>query len=254
MSTFLKQVRYCSTVVGQRQLKFTHLFNPKLTPPKQAWVEEFSQKQKVGIVDLHPCVFGVYPRPEWVSEVIHWQKEYRRINFISMPSRNELPGGTRRPWPQKGTGRARHKSVNSPLWMKGGWARGPRGPETRFRMLPDHVLTNAMASMLTIKLAQDDLVIVRSIKDFDSQDEKRLEELVENRNWGPSVLIVDKCDIFPENISVASENIRHINLMPTFGLNVLSMAKHETLILTLDALEDIEEKLLFQFMRVNLNP
>uniref|UniRef100_A0A6G1SNE4 Large ribosomal subunit protein uL4m n=1 Tax=Aceria tosichella TaxID=561515 RepID=A0A6G1SNE4_9ACAR len=237
------------------QLKYTHLFNPKISPPRQAWVENFigGPRELLGIVELHPKVFGVFPRMDYVSSAIIWQKSYRNINYICMPTRNELPGGTKKPWPQKGTGRARHGSTNSPIFLKGGWVRGPRGPTTQFRLEPHFNLVNALTSMLTIKLAQDDIKIVDSIEAAISEDPEELEKSFEDRGWGPSVLIVDKRNTFPENITRASSSLGHVNLMSLVGLNTLSLCKHETLVITLEALREIEDKLLHQLVRTDLS-
>lgn len=235
-------------------LKHAHLFNPKISPPRQAWVENFidGPRQLLGIVELHPKIFGTFPRLDLVSDAVGWQKRYRNINYICMPTRNELPGGTRKPWPQKGSGRARHGSVNSPLFLKGGWAKGPRGPTTSFKLPPHFNLVNALRSMLSIKLAQDDLKIVDSLNTIVS-DSEELEKKLEERGWGPSALIIDKSNDFPENIVAASRPLGHVNLMSVVGLNALSMCKYETMIVTLEALREIEDKLLFQLVRVDLD-
>lgn len=250
------QLRRVSTIVDT-QLSNTHLFNPKITPPRQAWVESFvgsSTKDKlIGIVELHPRIFGVFPRIDHISSAVKWQMNYRKIDYTCMPTRNELPGGTRKPWPQKGTGRARHGSTNSPIWLKGGWAHGPRGPVTGFRLMKHANLVNALRSMLTVKLAQDDLKIVDTIDTFTSSDPEELEREFEKRGWGPSVLIIDNVDVFPEQLAQACSSINHVNLMPTYGLNTLSMCRHETMVITLAAIRNVEQKLLHQLVRVDLN-
>lgn len=249
------QVRRLTTHVENTPLKYAHTFNPKITPPRQAWVETFLgvDKKQFGIIDLHPKVFGVFPRIDHASEVIKWQQTYREVNYLCMPTRNELPGGTLKPWPQKGTGRARHGSVNSPIFLKGGWARGPRGPVTQFRLRPHFHLVNAMRTMLTVKLAQDDIKIVDTLDTLTSSDTKEFEQQLDDRQWGPSVLIVDTSPIFPDNLVSVSQQLNHVNLMPVLSLNALSMAKHETLVLTLAAIRNIEDKLLHQIMRVDLS-
>lgn len=253
----LKLFNFAKLIRPKTQMNYLHaghLFNPKVTPCRQAWLENFvgEEKKLLEIIDLHPKIFGVFPRIDFVTKVVQWQRSYRNINYVSMPTRNELPGGTRKPWPQKGSGRARHGSVNSPIWLKGGWTRGPRGPTTSFRLLPHFYLVNALRSMLTIKLAQDDMKIVDTIDKYVSDDPEELEKAFRSRDWGPSTLIVDKRDVFPEPLVKACNQINHINLMPTYGLNTLSMCKHETLVITKAAIRDIEEKLLFQLLRVDL--
>lgn len=243
-----------STIPRATGLKFSHLFNPKLTPPRQSWLESFigAERRLIDILELHPKVFGVFPRIDFISRAVQWQKSYRSIDYVCMPTRNELPGGTRKPWPQKGTGRARHGSTNSPIWLKGGWARGPRGPVTGFKTICHFHLVSALTSMLTIKLAQDDLKIVDTLSTYQSDDPSHLEKALEDRKWGPSALIVDKQE-FPANLVTSCAEVNHVNLMPVQSLNTLSMCKHETLILTLDALNDIQDKLLHQLTRVDLN-
>lgn len=127
-----------------------------------------------------------------------------------------MRGGGRKPWPQKGTGRARHGSIRSPLWKKGGRAHGPRSPTPHFYMLPFFTRVAGLTSTLSVKLAQDDLHIVDNLE-IPTSEPSYIEQLIEERNWGPSVLIVDSYDIMPENIALATDQIRHVNLMPVYG-------------------------------------
>ncbi|XP_069676357.1 large ribosomal subunit protein uL4m [Periplaneta americana] len=217
---------------------------------RQVWVENFNtvEEQKLGIIDLHPDVFGAQPRIDIIHENIEWQTKYKKVRYDHTKTRAEVAGGGRKPWPQKGLGRARHGSIRSPLWKGGGIAHGPRSPQTYFYMLPFYTRVYGLISCLSVKLAQDDLHIVDSLE-IPTDEPKYIEDLVESRNWGPSVLIVDEMDIMPRNITAASDSIQHINLMPVYGLNVYSMLKHDTLVLTMAAVNRIEEKLLFQLNR-----
>lgn len=251
------QIRYATTKVNLDELN--HLYNPAITPPRQAWLETFigTEPKKLRILDLHPSVFGVFPRPDYIAKCIQWQKEYRKVDYTCMPTRNELPGGTRKPWPQKGTGRARHGSVNSPIFLKGGWARGPRGPKSYFFMPPFSHLISSLQSTLTMKLAQNDLKIVDSLDYYQYQNDENeakrdIEKDFEARGWGPSVLIIDNKDIFPEPLVESTKRLNHINLMPVYVANVLSMIKHETLVVTESGLREIESKILFHLLRVDL--
>lgn len=140
-------------------------------------------------------------------------------------------------------GRARHGSIRSPLFKGGGVIHGPKSPTPHFYMLPFYTRLNGLISTLSIKLAQDDLHIVKDLE-LPTDEKSFIEELVKSRNWGPSVLFVDEVDIMPRNITAATDEIKHINLMPVYGLNVYSMLKHDTLVLTRGALDLIEDKLL----------
>lgn len=128
-----------------------------------------------------------------------------------------MKGGGRKPWPQKGLGRARHGSIRSPLFKGGGVVNGPRSPTTWFYMLPFYERVSGLVACLSIKLAQDDLRIVNDLE-IPTNDPQFIESLVEERNWGPSVLFVDTEDTMPENITIATDEIKHINLMPAYGM------------------------------------
>ncbi|KAK7103742.1 large ribosomal subunit protein uL4m-like [Littorina saxatilis] len=238
----IKQTDRPLPVITSRQLQFPSPY----AEPKQAWLETLStlEDQKLGLVDLHPDVFGIYPRVDVVHQNILWQRTYKRISYATTLSRSEMPGGGRKPWPQKGTGRARHGSVRSPIWHKGGSAMGPRGPQSYFYMLSAQLRALGLRSMLSIKFAQDDLHIVENL-DIPMDDPQYLKELADVRFWGDSVLFVDDNDTLPRETAVALSEIPHFNALPVYGLNVYSMLKHHTLVLTVAAVEKIEERLLY---------
>ncbi|XP_049763345.1 39S ribosomal protein L4, mitochondrial [Schistocerca cancellata] len=225
-------------------------FPPRFEKPREAWVENMdtAEERKLGIINLHPEIFGAPPRIDIIHENARWQRMYRFVSYAHTKTRAEVRGGGRKPWPQKGLGRARHGSIRSPIWKGGGVAHGPRSPTPHFYMLPFYTRIHGLISMLSVKLAQDDLHIVSSLE-IPNDDPKFIEDLLECRNWGPSVLFVDELDIMPRNITAATDAINHVNLMPAYGLNVYSMLKHNTLVLTLAAVNHIEEKLLYHIHR-----
>nr|BAN21196.1 mitochondrial ribosomal protein L4 [Riptortus pedestris] len=235
-------------LITSRELKHLQPYEP----PRQAWLENLNsvEEKKLGIIDLHPDVFGVMPRIDIIHENVKWQSLYKRVSYANTKVRSEVRGGGRKPWPQKGQGRARHGSIRSPLWKGGGVAHGPRSPTTYFYMLPFFKRVIGLTSTLSIKLAQDDLHIVENLE-IPTDDPQFLKDLVHERNWGMSVLFVDVADVMPRNITAASDEIKHMNLMPVYGLNVHSMLKHETLVLTLDAVNKIEERILYQLHRTD---
>lgn len=213
---------------------------------RMAWVENMDtvQEKKLGMVDLHPDIFAIPPRIDMIHSNIRWQQLYRKVNLVQVNNRAEMRGGGRKPWQQKGLGKARQGSIRAPQWVHGGKVHGPRAPTTWFYMLPLHTRLYGLRSTLSVKMAQDDLHIVNAL-DIPTNDPSYLEELAEERLWGPSVLFVDDTDVAPENIAVAADQIKHMNIMPVYGLNVFSMLKHDTLVLTLAAVERIEKQLLF---------
>ncbi|KAK3093200.1 hypothetical protein FSP39_012563 [Pinctada imbricata] len=237
-------------VVTSREIQFPN----KYREPKQAWLESLSQHEdeKLGLIDLHPDIFGAYPRIDVLHRNVKWQSLYRKINYDKTPSRAEVKGTTKKPWPQKGMGKARHGDRKSPLWVGGGKALGPRGPKSYFYMLPTEERVLGLCTALSVKYAQGYLQIVESL-DIPTDDPQYLEDLFDVRFWGFSALFVDDTDQMPENIAIATSHIPQYNLMPVYGLNVYSMLKHETLVLTLAAVEKLEEKLLYQLNKTKLN-
>ena len=236
----------------QKKIIDCDLVNLDISPPKEAWVQSFLTNEKIAIIDLHPLVFGTFPRCDSISKNVEWQKAYRKVDHLCLKTRAEMRGGGKKPWPQKGTGRARAGSIRAPQFVNGGWCHPPRGPTNNFYMLNYFIRVNGLTSTLTAKLAQNDLKIVDSFEGLPFDQSENMEKFCDDRGWGPSVLFVDSNDVFPTNISLATDTINHLNLMPVYGLNVYSMLKHETLVLTFDAIKEIEEKILFQFRRSDL--
>nr|CAG4642073.1 EOG090X0EDZ [Eurycercus lamellatus] len=228
----------------------TLAFPPKFREPRQVWISNLDtvEEEKLGLIDLHPLVFAEKPRMDIITNNIRWQKLYRFVSYANAKVRDEVRGGGRKPYPQKGSGRARHGSIRSPIWKGGGVVHGPRGPTSYFYMLDFNKRLNGLRAVLSAKLAQDDLHVVDSL-DIPTDDPKYLEKLVEERGWGPAVLFVDDMDIMPLNITAATDAYGYYNIMPVYGLNVYSMLKHQTLVLTLAAVEKIEERILFHLHR-----
>lgn len=217
--------------------------NPYI-PPKQAWLESIDtlEGEKLGIIDLHPDIFGAHPRYDVLHDNIKWQLEYKHVDYRRCLTRAEVRGGGRKPWGQKKQGRHRAGSIRAPQWKGGGMSHGPRGPWSSFYMLQLPKREFGLRIALSVKYAQNDLHIVDSLE-IPTDDPEYIEELIDTRYWGFSVLFVDDTDFMPRNIAVATKETGQYNLMPVYGLNVYSMLKHETLVLTLAAVEKIEEKL-----------
>ncbi|VDM50697.1 unnamed protein product [Toxocara canis] len=153
-------------------------------------LSERRKEQRKGIIDLHPEVFRCTPRIDLLHRNITWQLNYRNLQLTKQLSKAEMPGGGRKPWPQKKTGRTHAGSIRAPHFHTGGFANGVRGPRTWFYMLPDAIRLHGLCSALTIKHAQNDLVIVDDFSALPSAEPQYLHELADTRNWGYSVLFV----------------------------------------------------------------
>ncbi|XP_010826684.1 PREDICTED: 39S ribosomal protein L4, mitochondrial isoform X2 [Bison bison bison] len=200
--------------------------------PVQAWVESLRgyEQERVGLTELHPDVFSTAPRLDILHQVAIWQKNFKRISYAKTKTRAEVRGGGRKPWQQKGSGRARHGSIRSPIWRGGGVAHGPRGPTSYYYMLPMKVRVQGLKVALTVKLAQVTAPILREPR------------VLGSGLWGEH-------EDMPQNVVAATSGLKTFNLIPAIGLNVHSMLKHQTLVLTLPTVAFLEEKLLWHDSR-----
>lgn len=223
---------------------------PAHLSPLRTWVQTLMKPndEALGLTELHPDVFAVPPRLDILHHVEIWQKNFKRISHANTKTRAEVSGGGRKPWRQKGSGRARHGSIRSPIWRGGGVAHGPRGPTSYYYMLPMKVRVMGLKVALSSKMTQDYLHVVDSL-DVPTPDPQYLTDLIKQRHWGQSVLLVDIGEEFPENILKATEELKTVNIIPAIGLNVHSILKHESLILTLETVRFLEEKLLWHDTR-----
>jgi len=222
---------------------------------QEAWVQNLKsqEEQNLKIKGLHQDVFAVYPRVDIIHQNIVWQQKYNRIDHNHVKNVKEMihwHGGGGKPWQQKGTGRARHGSTRSPQWKNGGKVFGPKAPKSYYYMLPRALRVFGLTHTLTIKFFQDDIKVVDDLE-IPTDDPEFLQELVKQRGWGKSTLFVDTTDYFPTNITAATDEVNHFNLMPVYGLNVYSMLKHETLVLTERAVDDLTRKLIFALNRTD---
>ncbi|XP_056136098.1 39S ribosomal protein L4, mitochondrial [Lampris incognitus] len=218
--------------------------------PIRTWVEtmDIQKSEPLGLAELHPNVYAAPARLDILHQVEIWQRSYKRISYANTKTRAEVRGGGRKPWAQKGSGRARHGSIRSPIWRGGGVSHGPRGPTSYYYMLPMKVRVLGLKVALSSKLAQDYLHIVDSLH-IPTPDSQYLLDVIRQRHWGESVLIVDVGEELPENILKATESLKRVNIIPAIGLNVHSMLKHEAVILTLEAVKFLEKKLLWHDYR-----
>lgn len=237
---------YTGPVFPQRYLPF---LRPDESPVK-CWLETLvragddeSLVERIGFVDLHPHIFAFSVRTDLLWDNVQWQKEYRKVNWEHQEDRWERKGGGRKPWPQKGTGRARHGSIRSPLWKGGGVVKGKRAPTSHYYELPLQTRIDGLRSALTYKFLQGDLHIVDKL-DLQTDVPEDLEALAVERGWGVSCLMINENDRIPPNLAVATSQLCNFNVMPVYGFNVYSALKHDTLVLSLGALDVIESKIL----------
>jgi len=212
------------------------------------WVDDF--KEEVPRFDrcasLHPSVFDVHPRMDILHEVTRWQERYREVDYAWTRTRAEMGRGKRKPWPQKNTGRVRQGSSTPPHWKRGGIAHGPRGPVSLYYKPHDSILTYGLTIALTVKRIQNDLIVADSM-DIPLASEQYFNNLLLNRSIPDlTCLFVHRDQMCPVELGVLLNKKKVHNLMPLSALNVWSILKHDKLVLSLDVLDELEEKIIWQ--------
>jgi len=222
---------------------------PHKQPVKQ-WVDDISKVEASydKVACLHPKLFDVHPKMDILYQVVKWQTLYREVDYTWSRTRAEMGFGKRKPWPQKHTGRKRQGATNTPLWKGGGICNGPRGPKSLFYKLDDEVLVTGLTSALTIKYLQNDLIIASPMEcPPENHDFHRM--LVNREIESNSILFVHKDNSSPQYLGDALENEVFQSLMPLSALNVYSILKYDKLVLSMDILDELEDKIIWQLSR-----
>jgi len=193
--------------------------------------------EEVGEVELKDSIFNVPVRSDILHQVVTMQLANRRQGTASTKTRAEVRGGGRKPWRQKGTGRARHGSIRSPIWTGGGIVFGPK-PRSYNYTLPKKVKRLAMKCALSSKVADNDVLILDQLE-LEMPKTKEMVNILNNLKIDKKALIVtlDKDD----NVEKSTRNIPGVKATMVGNLNVYDILKHDKLVLTKEALERVEE-------------
>lgn len=194
--------------------------------------------QKVGQVELSEAVFGAEVKPHLLHEVVVWQLAKRRAGTACTKIRKEVRGGGRKPWRQKGTGRARSGSRRSPLWRGGGTTFGPKPRDYNYNV-PKKVKKAALRSALSSKLGEEKLTVLRGF-DLESIKTKDFVAVLSNLAAGNCLVVIPSAD---EMVEKSGRNVPLVKVLRAEGLNVYDILKHDRLLLLEGAVAGIEEAL-----------
>lgn len=194
---------------------------------------------QVGEMQLPDQVFGIEPNEHVMYQMVRYQMAAMRQGTHDVKNRSEVRGGGRKPWRQKGTGRARHGSIRSPIWVGGGTVFGPTPRSHAFR-LPKKVRRLAMRSALSVKVRDNECLILEDIK-MERPKTKDMVGVLKNLKVDRKALLVsDKLD---DNLILSARNIPGVKVVDVNGINVLDVLKHDRLIMTKAAAEKVGEVL-----------
>lgn len=195
-------------------------------------------KEKVGEVDLNEDIFEVEVKPHLLHEVVVWQRACRRAGTASTKTRAEVAGSGRKPWRQKGTGRARVGSIRTPIWRGGGTVFGPK-PRSYAYTLPKKVRRAALKMALSSKLANGQLVV---LDEYPATDPKTKEFVQVMKNFDLKKALFVTLEGH-KTLELSSRNVPYVQVLPTAGLNVYDILRYEHLVLLSPAVAAIEARL-----------
>jgi len=196
-----------------------------------------TQGAAVGEIDLNDDVFGVEVNEAVLHQVVKMQLANKRQGTQSTLTRAEVRGGGKKPWRQKGTGRARHGTIRSPIWRKGGVVFAPKPREYRFT-IPKKIRRLAMKCALSSKLKDEQLMIL-NVLSLPAPKTREMAGVLKNLNVnGKALLVLAGND---KSVERAARNIPGIKLAFTNTLNVLDILNYEKFIVTEEAVRRIEE-------------
>ncbi len=196
-----------------------------------------TKNEKVGEMGLNEEVFNLDVKEHLLHDIIRMQRAARRAGTACTKTRVEVRGGGAKPWRQKGTGRARAGTRNSPIWRGGGVTFGPKPRDYSFK-LNKKVKKQALAMAMSARFQEGNLLI---LDDF-SMEAIKTKDFVKIMN----TLEVDNClivtDDSNENLFKSSRNVNGVKVLPSEGLNVYDILLHKKLVLVQPVIESLEKR------------
>ena len=192
-----------------------------------------------GTIDLNDAIFGIEANENAEYEAIIRQRASLRQGTHAVKNRSAVSGGGKKPWRQKGTGRARQGSIRSPQFRGGGIVFGPTPRSYNYR-LPRKVRQLAIKSALSQKVADDKFVVVDSIN-FDAPKTKEFAGVLDNLKVNEKVLIVVTDD--DKNAELSARNLANVSVVTPAGVNILNVVDAQKIVITKSALSQVEEVL-----------
>ena len=192
-----------------------------------------------GEIELNPEIFGIEPNENVVFDAVIMQRASLRQGTHAVKNRSAVSGGGRKPWRQKGTGRARQGSIRSPQWRGGGIVFGPT-PRSYSYKLPKKVRRLAIKSVLSQKVLDNKLVVVEALQ-FDAPKTKEFAQVLSNLNVDTKVLVVVESS--NDFALLAARNIPNVTIVDETDVTVLDVVNNDKLLFTKAALSKVEEGL-----------
>ena len=193
--------------------------------------------KKVSDVELNEKVFGIEPNENIVHEVLLNYLANQRQGTQSTKTRAEVRGGGRKPWRQKGTGRARQGSIRAPQWIKGGIALGPKPRSYRYSVNKKERQL-AIRSVLSSKVLENQLKVVDKLELSEIKTKSMVKAFADLKLEGKTLVILPEKNL---NVEASTRNIVNAKAILANNINVYDLLKYTNLVLTLDTVKKLEE-------------
>jgi large subunit ribosomal protein L4 len=194
---------------------------------------------QVGEIELADAVFGIEPNVYVMHDAVILQQASLRQGTHKTKGRSEVRGGGRKPWKQKGSGRARQGSIRSPQWKGGGTVFGPT-PRSYSIKLPRKVRRLAIRSALSSKVVDNQIIVLDQLA-LNQPKTKEMAGILNNLKVERKALIVSA--EYDENVALSARNIAGVKFVAADGISVLDVLSYDKLIITKDAVQKVEEVL-----------
>ena len=193
--------------------------------------------KKVSDVELNENVFGIEPNENIVHEVLINYLANQRQGTQSTKTRSEVRGGGRKPWRQKGTGRARQGSIRAPQWIKGGIALGPK-PRSYKYSLNKKEKQLAIKSVLSSKVIEKELTVVDKLDLKEIKTKSMVKAFEDLKISGKTLIVLPEKNL---NVQASTNNIEGAKTILVNEINVYDLLKYTNLVLPLDTVKKLEE-------------
>lgn len=196
------------------------------------------ENNRISEIELSDAVFGAAVNKDAMYEVVRMQMAARRSGTASTKGRSDVRGGGKKPWRQKGTGRARAGHSRSPIWRGGGIIFGPTPRSYDFKP-PRKVRRIALISALSMKLRDERMIILRDFP-MDEIKTKKFQEVIERFGFGKALFVIDESR---PTLEKSSRNIKSVKMVRSEGINVYDLLKYDHVVLLEPSIKKIEEAL-----------
>ena len=193
--------------------------------------------KKVSDVELNENVFGIEPNENIVHEVLINYLANQRQGTQSTKTRSEVRGGGRKPWRQKGTGRARQGSIRAPQWIKGGIALGPKPRSYRYSLNKKEKQL-AIKSVLSSKVLEKELTVVDKLELKEIKTKSMVKAFADLKLSGKTLVVLPEKNL---NVQASTNNIEGAKTILVNEINVYDLLKYTNLVLPLDTVKKLEE-------------